>query len=150
MVLETLKEDYKTTLGFIDKCDQHMFKVKSWALVTTSAVIAFAIARDEDLVVLVNLVLIPAFLYLELVYKTFQDTAIDHSNEVEGRIDRYLSGEETGLPNYKFGFGRKLHYPSISRVWAVLTNPNRRHIVLFYGFIAVASIGAFFVGRYIS
>ena len=51
LAIETLQKDYVTTLGFIDKCDDHMFKIKNCALITTSAVIAFSISRDKNLIV---------------------------------------------------------------------------------------------------
>lgn len=67
--IEALHKDYESTLSFIDKCDDHMFKIKNWALITTSAIIAFSISREMPLIVLVNIVLISAFIYMELIYK---------------------------------------------------------------------------------
>lgn len=147
-LIDALKQDYESTLSFIDKCDDHMFKIKNWALVTTSAVIAFSISRDEDLVVLVNLVLIVAFMYLELIYKSFQDTAIQHTTDIAERIDAHLAGRAEGelLLEYKFGFGRKLQYPSLRLVGGVVRNKYRRHIVNFYGLIALFSLGALLIG----
>jgi hypothetical protein len=149
-LIDALKEDYDSTLAFIDKCDQHMFTIKNWALVTTSAVIAFSISQGEHMIVLINLVLILAFMYLELIYKSFQDTAIDHSTDIAERIDRHLAGDVGELlKGYKFGFGRRLQYPSIGQVGKVLRNRFRRHIRNFYGIIALFSVGAFYVGRYV-
>lgn len=79
--IEILKEDFSQTLGFIDKCDDHIFKIKNWALLTSSAVIAFSITQNHDAIALANLALLLAFIYLELIYKSFQDTAIDHSTD---------------------------------------------------------------------
>lgn len=44
--IEILKEDFAQTVGFIDKCDDHIFKIKNWALLTSSAVIAFSISQN--------------------------------------------------------------------------------------------------------
>jgi hypothetical protein len=146
--IEAITEDYDRTLSFIDKCDDHMFKIKNWALVTSSAVIAFSISRDKDAIVLVNLVLLPAFIYLELIYKSFQDSAIEHTTELSARIDRYLADPSAPdlLVDYAHGFGRKLKYPAIKRVFFILRNKNRRHILNFYGLLLFFSMGAGIVG----
>jgi hypothetical protein len=150
--IDALERDYESTLAFIDKCDDHMFKIKNWALITTSAVIAFSISRDKHLIVLVNLVLILAFIYLELIYKSFQDTAIDHTTDLAARIDKHLRGADQPelLDGYAFGFGRKLLYPSLHQVGKLLRNKHRRHIVNFYALIALFSLGALVVGRFVA
>ena len=150
--IEALQKDYESTLSFIDKCDDHMFKIKNWALITTSAIIAFSISRDKDLIVLVNLVLILAFMYLELIYKSFQDTAIDHTTDLAERIDNHLHNPDQDelLKEYEFGYGRKLKYPSFRQVGNVFLNKQRRHIVNFYLFIALFSLGALMVGSFIA
>lgn len=132
------------TLAFIDKCDNHMFKIKNWALVTSSAVIAFAVSQNHDLISLVNLPLLLPFIYLELMYKSFQDTAIQHTSDLSRRIDLYLANpnSEDLLRGYKHSFGRKLHYPSIRRVFGILRNEHRRHISNFYLLLAAYSIAA--------
>ena len=151
--IEALEKDYQSTLAFIDKCDDHMFKIKNWALVTTSAVVAFSITRDKDLLVLVNLGLILAFLYLELTYKLFQDSAIDHANDVAVRIDNHLNNVASGTPllsGYTFGFGRKLTYPSVSEIFKLALNPARRHIINFYVLIGTISVAALIVGCFVA
>ena len=148
--VKALTLDYESTLDFIDKCDNHIFTIKNWALITSSAVIAFSISTSMGFIVLVNLLLIPAFLYLELIHKSFQDSAIEHTTDISERIDRSLSPSSTNdlTEGYKFGFGRRLQYPSIGRCAAILRNKNRRHIVNFYGLIAAFSIGSFIVSGY--
>jgi len=150
--VKALTSDYDSTLGFIDKCDAHMFRIKNWALITTSTVVAYSISSGTEFVVLVNLVLIPAFLYLELIYKSFQDSAIEHTTDIAERIDRALSQDNTDdlVAGYEFGFGRKLKYPSLSRCMEIFRNKNRKHISNFYSFIVLFSIGAFIVGRYVA
>jgi len=150
--IDAITKDYESTLGFIDKCDDHMFKIKNWGLFTTSAVIAFTISRDEHFIVLVNFVLIPSFLYLELIYKSLQDDAIEHTTDLAERIDAYLQSpsEPALLKEYSFGFGRKLKYPSIWRTTTILRNRQRRHIVNFYALIAAFSLGAFLLARWIA
>jgi len=146
--IDAIRSDYADTLGFINKCDDHIFKVRNWALVTSSAVIAFAISKDKDAIVLVNLALLPAFLYLELIYKSFQDSAIKHTTELSERIDAYLTdpAAEAVLAGYRHGFGRKLEYPSVKRVFRILLNRSRWHILNFYSLLLIVSLGALAVG----
>jgi hypothetical protein len=146
--IDAIRSDYADTLGFINKCDDHIFKVRNWALVTSSAVIAFAISKDKDAIVLVNLALLPAFLYLELIYKSFQDSAINHTTELSERIDAHLAdpAAEAVLAEYRHGFGRKLEYPSVNRVFRILLNRSRWHILNFYSLLLIVSLGALAVG----
>lgn len=150
--IDALKEDFAQTLGFIDKCDDHIFKIKNWALLTSSAVIAFSISQNHDAIALANLPLLLAFIYLELIYKSFQDTAIQHTTDISQRMDRYLSDPSVSdlLSGYSHSFGRKLQYPSVPRVFSILGNPSRWHILNFYGLLAVFSLSAFLVARIIS
>lgn len=150
--IEVLKDDFSQTLGFIDKCDGHIFKIKNWALLTSSAVIAFSVSQDQDLIALANLALLVPFIYLELIYKSFQDTAIQHTTDISKRIDRYLSDPASSdlLAGYTHSFGRKLQYPSVRRVFSILGNRNRWHILNFYGLLAVFSVGAFIVARFVT
>lgn len=150
--IDALKEDFAQTLAFIDKCDGHIFTIKNWALLTTSGVIAFSISQDQHLIALANLALLVAFVYLELIYKSFQDTAIQHNTDISARIDRYLA-EPTApdlLLGYSHSFGRKLQYPSVFRVFSILGNRKRWHILNFYGLLAIFSIGAFVVARFVA
>ena len=125
--IDILKDDFPQTLGFIDKCDNHIFQIKNWAIVTSSAIIAFSISQDHRALVLVNIPLLLAFIYLELIYKSFQDTAIQHTTDVSERIEKFLTSSEDVdlLAGYRHSFGRKLQYPSIFRVFSILGNRNR-------------------------
>lgn len=149
--IDTLKEDFAQTLAFIDKCDSHIFTIKNWALLTSSAVIAFSISQDRHFIALSNLALLFAFIYLELIYKSFQDTAIQHTTDISARIDRCLA--EPAAPDllvgYSHSFGRKLQYPSLSRIVSIVGNRNRWHILNFYGLLAFFSVGAFMVARFV-
>jgi hypothetical protein len=150
--IEILKEDFAQTVGFIDKCDDHIFKIKNWALLTSSAVVAFSISQKHDVIALGNLALLVAFMYLELIYKSFQDTAIQHTIDISQRIDKYLvdpSGAEL-LAGYSHSYGRKLQYPSVCRVFTILGNRNRWHILNFYLLLALFSVGAFGWQRYVA
>lgn len=151
--IDILKEDFSQTLAFIDKCDDHIFKIKNWAIITSSAVIAFAVSQNHDVISLANLVLLLPFIYLELMYKSFQDTAIGHTDELSERIDKYLKNpqDENLLEKYEHSYGRKLNYPSIWPVLiGVVRNKHRRHIVNFYLLLALVSVGAFIMGLCIS
>lgn len=148
--IDALREDFAQTLGFIDKCDDHIFKIKNGALFTSSAVVAFSITQNHDAIVLANLPLLLAFMYQELIYKSFQDSAIEHTTDISERIDRYLALPEAEdlLDGYNHSFGRKLQYPSVSRVFSILKNRHRWHILAFYFLLGVFSIGAFIIGRF--
>lgn len=150
--IEILKEDFVQTVAFIDKCDDHIFKIKNWALLTSSAVIAFSISQDHDVIALANLALLVAFIYLELIYKSFQDTAIQHTTDISQRIDKYLTDPSVPelLAGYEHSYGRKLQYPSVRRVFSILGNRNRWHILNFYSLLAVFSVGAFVVARFVA
>ena len=150
--IDILKEDFAQTVGFIDKCDDHIFKIKNWALLTSSAVIAFSISQDHDSIALANLALLFAFIYLELIYKSFQDTAIQHTTDISQRIDKYLTDPSAKelLEGYSYSYGRKLQYPSVCRVFSILGNRNRWHILNFYFLLAIFSVGAFVVARFVS
>jgi len=150
--IEALREDFSQTLGFIDKCDDHIFKIKNWALFTSSAVIAFSISQDYGAIALANLVLLIAFIYLELIYKSFQDIAIEHTTDISQRIDKYLSDPSATdlLDGYSHSFGRKLQYPSVLHVFTLLSNRGRWHILNFYSLLAIFSIGAFVIARYVA
>lgn len=149
--IDILKEDFAQTLAFIDKCDDHIFKIKNWALLTSSATIAFSISQQHDAVALSNFALIIAFVYLELIYKSFQDTAILHATDISQRLDVFMNDPSTFelLAGYKHGFGRKLQYPSVGRVFSILRNRNRWHILCFYSLLALFSLGGFVVARFI-
>jgi hypothetical protein len=151
-VIEVLREDFAQTVEFIDKCDDHIFKIKNWALLTSSAVIAFSVAQDHDAIALANLALLVAFIYLELIYKSFQDTAIEHTSDISKRIDMYLLDPscDSLLDGYNHSYGRKLKYPSVFRVFGILKNKSRWHILNFYGLLALFSLGAFLVAKYIA
>jgi len=150
--IELLREDFSQTVEFIDKCDDHIFKIKNWALFTSSAVIAFSVTQDHDAIALANLALLIAFIYLELIYKSFQDTAIEHTSDISKRIDMYLLDPSSSLllGNYSHSYGRKLKYPSVCRVFNILRNSNRWHILNFYGLLAIFSVGAFGVAKYVA
>ena len=148
--IEILTEDFAQTLDFIDKCDVHIFKIKNWALITSSAVVAFAVSQNHDFISLANLVFLICFIYLELIQKSFQNAAIKHTWDISKRIDRYLANPEANnlLEGYEHSFGRKLKYPSVLRVFGILSNRNQWHILNFYGLLALISIGAFIVALF--
>lgn len=143
--IDILREDFAQTVHFIDKCDEHMFKIKNWALLTSSAVIAFSISQVHGALALSNLALLVAFMYLELMYKTFQDTAIGHTQDISRRIDGYLSNPQTEdlLSGYSHSYGRKLMYPSVGHVFSLLKNRNRWHILNFYALLSLFSVAAY-------
>jgi hypothetical protein len=150
--IDALREDFSQSLGFIDKCDDHIFKIKNWALFTSSAVIAFSVSQHHAAIALSNLALLIAFIYLELIYKSFQDSAIEHTSDLSARIDRYLANpaDPALMAGYTHSFGRKLKYPSAGRVFSILRNRQRWHILNFYCLLAAFSLGAFVVAKFVA
>jgi uncharacterized membrane protein len=148
--IDILKEDYVQTVAFIDKCDNHIFQIRNWAIITSSTVIAFSVSQNHGKFAFANIFILVAFIYMELIYKSFQDTAIDHTTDISERIDKYMVNSETTdlLSKYKHGYGRKLQYPSIMRVFSILGNPKRRHILNFYFLLSAFSVGSFLVMTY--
>ena len=150
--IDILREDFAQTVEFIDKCDDHIFKIKNWALLTSSAVIAFSISQKYNFIALANPILLIAFMYLELIYKSFQDSAIEHTADISQRIDNYLADPSAAelLVGYSHSYGRKLQYPSACRVFSILNNRNRWHFRHFYGLLTLFSIGAYIVARFVA
>ena len=147
---QLMNKDYDNTLKFIDKCDDHIFKIKNWVLITVSAVIAFGITKDKEIVIIANLAIILAFLYLELFYKSLQDDAISHSSKLESRLEEFCKGNESdSIDGYSFGIGKVLTYPKLEKMWKTLSHPYRRHIVIFYSFLLEYSLGAFCIGKFL-
>ena len=54
------------------------------------------------------------------------------------------------LVGYSHGFGRKLKYPSVGRVFSILGNRRRWHILNFYLLLATFSAAAFVVAGFVS
>ena len=90
-------------------------------------------------------------MYLELIYKSFQDTAIEHTTDISQRIDKYLTDQSAAelLVGYNHSYGRKLQYPSVCRVFSILSNRNRWHFRHFYGLLTLISIGAYIVALFV-
>ena len=147
---ELIYTDYQATLAYIDKCDDHLFKIRNWALIAASAVIAFSFSSKIMFIAWANVLLIPSFLYIELVDKSLQDDAIRHSSDLEKRIGVYAEGADgPDLKGYRFGIGHSLGQPTLKKVWSVLFNKNRRHILVFYVLLLLFSAVSFIGGRYV-
>ena len=56
-LLELLLLDYKITQSFIDKLDDHLFRIKNWVITTDGAIFALAITTKVKSVLIVNLIL---------------------------------------------------------------------------------------------
>ena len=73
------------------------------------------------------------YLYLELVYKSFQDAAIAHQQDLADRVDLFINGKlDNVVAGYEHGFGRKLRYPAVLWVFGNLIRETHRHILNFY------------------
>ena len=138
-VIEVLKLDYEKTLAFIDKTDLLIFKIRNWAILTSSAVIAFGFTKDSYFILTLNLFVISAFLFIELIYKGFHESGIGHSFYLENQIQSYFLGKDIDS-DYVFGLGHAIVHPDIKTMIANLKRKNRWHIVAIYGLLVFASL----------
>jgi hypothetical protein len=72
--------------------------------------------------------------------------------DISIRIDRFLA-EPTSqdmLLGYSHSFGRKLKYPSVFRVFSLLGNLNRWHILNFYGLLAAFSVATPLIAGFVA
>jgi hypothetical protein len=128
--MDFLKLDYEAAQAVVDKLDGHLFAVRSWAVTTTGAIAALSLSVEQPLVLLVGLMPIVLFAFLELMYKGYHDEAISKSKYVETQIQRVAVERSSLDPDYRFGIGDWIHRPRIRRMtWTFL---NRREIPTFY------------------
>ena len=143
---ELVKRDYQACLNFIDKCDDHLFKIKNWVLFTVSAVIAFSFHKNTSWICHVNYPIIISFLYLELVYKSFQDDAIQLCKDIDEGYEKEISG---GNPkdiwsSYIIGMGRHIKRPAFKKIISTLFHKDKVHIITFYIILCAFSAGSYF------
>ena len=84
--IEILKEDFAQTVGFIDKCDDHIFKIKNWALLTSSAVIAFSISQNHHVIALANLALLVAHPWMRFPKTTLISDERSHDGRAADNV----------------------------------------------------------------
>lgn len=142
---ETIRYDYDKTVAFIDKLDDQIFRMKGWALMTCSAVIAYGISRGDRRVLCANFFIVLAFLFQEMAYKTFHESGIRKCMELEEIIQADLK-KQAKLPNgYVFGIGHKIEPVTFAKIFEIIGNPARWHSIFLYVLIIVATTVAFFL-----
>lgn len=142
--LEIIRFDYEKTLAFIDKLDDQIFRVKGWALVTCSAVIAYGMTRGERYVLFANCAIVIMFLFQEMAYKTFHESGIRKCLELEEIIQADLKKGAKLPTGYVFGLGHKIEPVTFHKMFGIILNPARWHSVFLYFMILVATVAAFF------
>ena len=139
-----VKRDYQASLNFIDKCDDHLFRIRNWALFTVSAVIAFSFHKNTSWICHANYLIVTSFLYLELVYKSFQDDVIKLCRDIDERYEKQIksSNNENIWSDYIIGMGRHIKRPGYYKVIKTLFNQDKIHIITFYILLCIFSYGS--------
>jgi hypothetical protein len=126
----------------IDKFDGLRFKIKSWSITAAGVLAALAINTRRPAVLLVAVLLIFFFAFMEVLYMELEARVIDRSNEVvEGLLE--LARREGIVPthdSYVFGIG-KVFVPVFQ--WKTVPSllRHRYHITIFYTSIILALLG---------
>jgi hypothetical protein len=142
-VPDVIWKDYQATLSFIDKLDGQLFSIRNLTIVSGSSVIAFAISKDKPSVLLANLIVVPAFLLLELAYKCFHEDGIVRSVYLERAIEvARLTGDVP--PDYRFGIGQSIRPPSPRRLLELLVHSKRWHIRIVHLLLLLVSAAAYY------
>lgn len=146
---DVLIKDYELTQAYIDKIDKFLFWIRNWTIVACSGVIVFAITKNEQRIVLVNIFILLAFLFLELIQKSFQENAMKHAEELEEIIQSQLEGANKLPKNYHFGIAHSLKAIERKDLKNILFNRARWHNLAFYLVILLFTVAAFFLQPFI-
>ena len=138
----TVLLDYEVTRNFIDKIDGQLFQIKGWALFTASGVIAYGVSQKSEFILLTNIVVVSAFCFLEMIYKTFHETAIGRMPLLERIIHGDLKPRYKLPLDYRFGLGAEINPPSWKAIKRIFTHPGRWHLVGYYFMIILGTIFA--------
>ena len=138
-IIDILKLDYEKTLAFVDKTDLLIFKIRNWVILTSSGVIAFGFTKDSYLILSLNVFIISAFMFIELIYKGFHESGIKHSFYLENQIQSYVKDKDID-DKYIFGLGHAITPPDITVMLDILKKKTRWHIVAIYGLLVFATI----------
>ena len=137
--------DYDKTQNFIDKIDEFLFRIRNWALIAASGVIAYAVSNKNAPILIANIFIIVGFMAIELCWKSFHEDALAKGSDLEKLIDQYLLKGKPLPTTYRFGIGEAIHTVSLKRMVRILLNLGRWHNLAFYLLLALASVGAWLV-----
>lgn len=102
---EILLLDYQKTLEVIHKQVDALFKIKEWAVLSCSAVIAYAVSQKSYLLLLSALPLITGFFFIEMFFREFHNGCIRRAEKLEEMIqDVFDCSNQTSV--YIFGISR--------------------------------------------
>ena len=73
---EALLLDYEHSCRFVDKMDGNLDRLRNLAILSGSAVIAYAVSKHVAGILVANIVVCTAFFALELVQKSFHEDGI--------------------------------------------------------------------------
>lgn len=140
---DLLKLDYKTTIAFLDKADGWLFQIRNWAAVSSSAVVAYSVSKDNLLVLGLAPFLVMGFWFFELIYKSFHEDCIGKSYQLEEILrDCVRPGSE--MPgDYEFGIGHAIEPVRVRRLLEIVRNPKRWHNNVAYLGLLVMCLGVF-------
>lgn len=146
---EILIKDYELTQAYIDKIDRFLFWIRNWAIVACSGVIVFGVTKNEQYIILSNLFILLAFLFLELIQKSFQENAMTHSKEIEKIIQFHLEGNNKIPKDYHFGIAHSLNTVKKKNLKNIIFNKARWHNLAFYGVIMLFTLATFILQPFI-
>ena len=140
---EMLLLDYDKTLAFIDKAEGHLFQIRNWAIVSCSAVVAFAVSQQSPIVLAANVFLVSCFCLLEVIYKSFHEDGIQKSYYLEEVIQKSSDASFQLPEDYQFGIGHTIALPRPGKLLRILFNRDRWHIgALYVGLFLLTALAA--------
>lgn len=144
---EILERDYDAALKFIDKVDGQLFTIRSWTLVAVTALIAFSFQQGISWLAFGGVPIVLCFLYLELVYKSFQDDVINFTSRIDKALQTGWEGIDFTGPweSYRVGMGRAILRPDLKKICATFLHKDKIHIKAMYSMAALACILAGFL-----
>jgi hypothetical protein len=138
--------DYDKTLAFIDKADGQLFQIRNWAIVSCSAVVAFAVSQKIPIILAANAFLVICFLFLELIYKSFHEDCLGKGHYLEVLIKQSLDPSFKLPTEYQFGIGHEIKAPKLRKMFKILFSCERWHICAVYlGLIIVTALAAVYL-----
>ena len=89
---EILLLDYQKTLEVIHKQVDALFKIKEWAVISCSAVIAYGVSQKSYLLLLSTLPLNTGFFFIEVFFREFHNGCIRRAEKLEEMIQDIFDG----------------------------------------------------------
>ena len=123
-----LMKDYESTLPFVDKLDGQLLAIRNLAVVSASAVIAYSVSEGLPWLLWANLAVIPAFMLMELVYKSFHEDGIRRTFVLEAQMLEAIRHQRYPT-DYEFGIGHAIKPLSVTRMAKLALDRPRWHML---------------------